>query len=136
MPTVTVTKRISADPQAIWSLLADFGNVKWIPVAGDVRVEGDGPGMRRYIGATGDSPVVERLVSIDHDARSLTYSIDENNPLPVSDYVSTVVVSGDTEATVSWTVNYEPTGPDEAARQDIDMIYGVMAGWLGEAATQ
>ena len=34
-----------------------------------------------------------------------------------------------------WTVDYDATGPDEAARGGIDAIYGVMAGWLQDAAT-
>lgn len=136
MGTVTVEKKVAADAAAVWRVLADFGDVTWIPVAGDVRVEGDGPGMRRYISGGGDEPVVEKLVSIDPDQRSLTYEIEQSNPLPVVSYVSQAVVRGDSDAIVTWTVTYEPIGSDEEIRQGIDLIYTVMAGWLQDAAAR
>ena len=130
----SVEKTVAADPAAVWKLLATFGDIHWIPAATEVRTEGEGVGMTRHI----NGAVIERLLAIDEPARTMTYAIEQGNPLPVSRYESTAVVRGGdgaSEATVTWTVDYDPTGPDEAARGGIDAIYGVMAGWLQDAAT-
>ncbi|CAM2795955.1 hypothetical protein BST27_04405 [Mycobacterium intermedium] len=137
MPTITVSKRLAAPPKAVWATLADFGNVDWIPGVSDVRVEGDGPGMRRLIGTSGGDPVIETLIWIKPEERALSYEI-ANNPMPVSRFVSVARVSdasdGAAESTVVWEVDYEPTGDDTAARDAIEAIYGLMADWIADYA--
>jgi len=137
MTTITITKEIGAPAARVWSMLADFGNVSWIPVAGEVVVEGSGPGMRRRIPGGAGTPIVERLVSIAPDERTLRYSIDENNPLPVHRYEATARVSPaeDGRATICWDVSFEPAGDEAHAKQAIVAIYDLMATWLETAAT-
>jgi hypothetical protein len=136
MPTITVSKQVVASPDTLWAILADFGNVDWIPGAGDVRVEGEGPGMRRTISGSGDVPIVETLLWINPEERALSYEIS-NNPLPVSRFVAVATVSGvdsTCESAVAWEIDYEPAGDDAAARGAIEAVYGLMAGWLEDAA--
>jgi hypothetical protein len=134
--SITIVKEVAAPAATVWALLADFGNVSWIPLAEDVVVEGSGPGMRRHIRGGGPDPVVERLVSIDPDRHTLAYSIDENNPMPVHRYEATVRVGadGDNRAVLTWDVSFEPSGDEREALIAIEGIYGMMAGWLEAAA--
>lgn len=137
MPTFTVTKRVAAPPDAVWAVLADFGNVDWIPGPSDVRVEGEGPGMRRFIAASTEKPVIETLIWIKPNERKLSYEI-ANNPMPVSRFVAvnTVLQSADAaeESVVVWDIDYEPIGDDAAARGAMESVYGLMAGWLQDFA--
>ena len=138
MASITVTKEITAPAAKVWALLADFGNVSWIPVAGDVVADGSGPGMRRHIRGAGGAPVVERLVSIAPAERMLCYSIDENNPMPVGRYEATVRVfpMNDGRTRIVWDVSFEPSGDEGEAVTVIQSIYEMMATWLETAAKE
>ncbi|MEB4212134.1 SRPBCC family protein [Mycobacterium sp. 94-17] len=136
MPRFTVTRRLTASPEAVWAVLADFGNVGWIPGPGDVRVEGEGAGMRRFIAASSEKPVIETLIWIDPDRRALSYEI-ANNPMPVSRFVVVNTVhdtESDEESSVDWDIDYSPIGNDAAAREAIEGVYGLMAGWVQDFA--
>lgn len=137
MASTTVTREIAGEAAAVWALLADFGDVSWIPLAEGVVVEGSGPGMRRTIQGPEGPPVVERLIGIESDRRTLTYSIDENNPLPVRSYEATVRVSpaGAAGSAITWDVSFAPRGDVAVAEQAIAAIYGLMATWLEAAAS-
>lgn len=129
----TVTRRVAADATRVWAKLRAFDDVSWIPGAGTVDVEGEGPGMRRHI-AAGGSRIVERLVSIDDGTRTLVYSIDENNPLPVTRYEAVATVEQDTDgSTITWAVDFD-ADDEHAATEGIEAIYDLMAGWLEDAA--
>lgn len=139
MAATTVSKRIAAPAEAVWAILADFASVDWIPVAGDVRVEGKGPGMRRIIGGSGGTPTVETLLWVKPERNALSYEITDS-PLPVSRFRAVVTVTKDGAAdagsTATWDIDYEPVGEDADARDGIDLIYGTMAGWLADAAAR
>ena len=134
--SITIVKEVAAPAAAVWALLADFGNVSWIPMAAGVVVEGSGPGMLRHIRGAGAEPVVERLVSIEPERRTLAYSIDRNNPMPVSRYEATVrlTADGDRRSVIRWDVSFDPTGQEPDAVAAIEMIYEMMAAWLETAA--
>jgi hypothetical protein len=136
MASITVTKEIAAPAAKVWALLADFGNVSWIPLAADVAVDGSGPGMRRHIRGGGSDRIIERLVSIEPGEHTLCYSIDENNPLPVHRYEATVHVSpkGDGRTVIQWDVSFEPSHDEGEAASAIGAIYDMMATWLETAA--
>ncbi len=137
MATLTVSKHIAAPAEAVWAVLADFASVGWIPGAGDVQIEGEGPGMRRIIRGGGTTPVTETLVWIDPDQQELSYEI-ANSPLPVGQFRAVVTVTSDNQAdagsTATWDVEYEPIGDGATARDGIQLIYDNMAGWLEQAA--
>ncbi|MCV7257217.1 SRPBCC family protein [Mycobacterium shimoidei] len=135
MPTMTVSKDVAASADAVWRLLADFADVRWIPVINDVEVEGEGPGMSRRIrGSTDGEPTVETLLWVLPEQRQISYRIT-NNPLPVNRFeaVVSVIGSGAGGCRVEWEVDYEPSGDDTSARESIELVYGMMADWLAAA---
>lgn len=135
---MTVSRDLAAPADAVWALLADFGDASWIALPVDVTVEGDGPGMCRKIRGSGDNadpPTVETLLWIRPEQRRLSYEIT-NNPLPVNRFATVVFVedSADGGCRIGWEVDYEPSGDNAAARESIEAVYGMMAGWLQDAA--
>lgn len=140
MAHLVITKHIDAAPATVWAIVADFGDVDWIPITGDVEVEGEGVGMRRLIHGGGSTPVAETMTTLNPDRMELGYSIADN-PLPVNrfDAVVSVRPAGDTATTVTWDVDYDPVGTDQrdqtAAQEAIEAVYGMMAGWLADASS-
>jgi len=133
MADVVLERNLAAPADRLWAVLRDFGDVSWIPPAGKVDVDGDGPGMRRHIHGSGGDPVVERLLDLDDEARTLRYCIEGDSPLPVSSYVGTVTV---TDERLRWAVTYEPVGDEAEAKTVVELMVGALAAWLEEAAQQ
>jgi len=139
MARIVVTKELDAEAAAVWKLLANFGDVSWIPVADRVDVDGDGVGMRRLIHGAGEHPVIETLTYLNPDRMEVGYSIT-NNPLPVSRFDAVVAVHPKPPGSgIKWEVDYEPLGSTDAdaqaARDAVEAVYEMMAGWLADAAT-
>jgi hypothetical protein len=136
MAEVQIERAVQAPATNVWEVLRDFGDISWIPPAGHVDVEGEGPGMRRLIHGSGDGPPVsERLVSVDEDTQTIVYVIDENNPLPTSGYRGTVTISGegDTSA-IRWVASFEPAGDADEASAVVELMLTALSQWLAEAA--
>ena len=132
MAETTVVRTIERDPDAVWGVLAAFDEVAWIPVDG-VTVEGDGIGTRRFLPNADGPPIIEQLDAIDHDARVLRYSI-ENNPIPTSEYRVVCSVRPDGGgATLEWTVTFETSADETEVAAMIDGAYSMLAGWLADA---
>ena len=84
-------------------------------------IDGEGVGTVRKI-TTGGGQVIERLDVYDSDALVFGYSIlNDDNPLPVSNYSARVEITADGEdkCTVNWQGNFEPKGTDEAKASDV-----------------
>lgn len=136
MPHIAVVKEVGAPAWRIWELLADFADVSWIPVAGQVDIDGDGVGMRRSIHGTGDQPVVETLTHVDNRRWEIGYTV-AGSPLPVDRFEALVTVQEGEhphDAVLAWHVDFDPQGPQEAAQEAIEAVYTMMAGWLADAA--
>ncbi|WP_299577197.1 SRPBCC family protein [uncultured Williamsia sp.] len=131
MPTHTVSVSIPTPAETVWSTLADFADVSWIPLAGDVRVEGSGPGMQRFIGGSGSTPVVETLTALEPDRRTISYDV-ANNPLGCERFHVTATVAGDVDTTATFVVDFSATADDEKAVADVEAIYSMIAGWLAD----
>ena len=78
---------VNVSAEALYEFLADFGSVSWMQGVTKVEVEGQGPGMARSIYAGGTECVVEVLESLEPTERRVGYTITQNNPLPVADYL-------------------------------------------------
>ena len=131
MTTVTVEQDLNAPAQAVWEALSDFGGIKVGGPITSFETEGEGVGMVRTIGM-GGGLVVERLDNHDAQALTFTYSIiNEDAPLPVSDYSATVTVTatGDNSCHVNWSGSFDAKGDEAAAVQIVEGIYkGGIAG--------
>jgi hypothetical protein len=73
---------------------------------------------------------VERLDALDHDAKSITYSILEAGPLPVRNYQATMQLapSGESATTLTWFSDFEPEGVSE--EDAIKAVKGVYDGGI------
>lgn len=137
MGSVKVEAEFDAPAEEVWSLLRDFGDLGWMPGPPQLTTEGEGEGMLRRI-AMGPKQIVERLDARDDEARTLSYAILENNPLPVDDYRATMKVSesGDGCA-LEWSCSYRPLGLSEGdAEKAVEGFYGTMIGWIRDAVAK
>jgi len=132
MASVKVTDRIGAGADSVWGLLRDFGGIKkFSTTIESCTVEGEGVGAVRTITMPGGLQLQERLESFDDAGRTLQYAIIGENPLPFTDYLSTIRLSEDGDGTsVEWSSTFEPKGiPEEQAGKIIEGIYtGGIAG--------
>ena len=133
MSRVVVSAEFDVAGERLWELIADFGNVDWIPGMGAVRVDGEGPGMTRYLPA-GKVEIHERLESVDGERRTLVYTIPENIPFPVTGYRATMQVDDvGNGSRLTWSCTYEPVGVGESeAQQTVKGLYEMMIGWIRE----
>jgi hypothetical protein len=132
MATARVTRALDVPADALWKLVAAFGDTSWMPAGAQVTVHGSGPGMERRIAAGENKVIRERLEFADAASRTVVYTIPQNVPFPVKDYRATMRVRAQgTGSELDWSVTFEPVGASEAdARKAIEGMYGVMIGWI------
>jgi hypothetical protein len=136
MARVTVKENLAFPAGKVWGLISDFGNVSWFQGLTKSEVRGTGPGMVRVMYAGDNPPIHERLESLDAKRRTLSYTIPENIPFPVSDYRATMTVreSGPGACELEWSCELTPKGiPDAQAVAMLDGMYKTMIGWLRDA---
>jgi hypothetical protein len=131
MGRAAVTRTLETSAGDLWRLVRDFGDVRWIPGGGSAKVEGSGPGMTRTFQGP-DRTILERLESVDEKNRTITYTIPQGVPFPVTGYRATMRVTDDGGgARLDWSCEFTPQGvPEAQARQAIEGMYGVMIGWI------
>ena len=128
MGEYTVEEEVGVGADRLWEVIADFGNVPWIPGVSQVEVEGEGPGMVRIM----DGQVREQLETLDPATRTLTYTIP-GLPLPMQNYHSTMRVqpAGEGRCRLAWTCRADPDGASEAEVEQI--ITGLYRSMIGRA---
>lgn len=125
MAEVRLETGLGASADEVWTFISDFGgSIEALGVP--VTTEGpEGVGQLRSI-SMGGEPTVERLESLDAEARTLSYSI-VSGPIPVQDYLATMQVTedGDGRSTLTWTARFEPAGmPEDDAKNVVNMVLG------------
>lgn len=136
MARVVVKESLAFPAGRVWELISDFGNVSWFQGLAKSEVRGHGPGMVRLMYAGDNPPIHERLESVDEKGRSLTYTIPENIPFPVSDYRATMKVreTGPAACELEWSCDLTPKGiPEAQAVAMLEGMYKTMIGWLRAA---
>jgi len=136
MARVSVKESLAFPAEKVWGLISDFGNVSWFQGLAKSEVRGTGPGMVRLMYAGDNPPIHERLEALDAKGRTLTYTIPENIPFPVSDYRATMKVSesGPGRCELEWSCELTPKGiPDAQAVAMLEGMYKTMIGWLRES---
>ena len=119
----TYKATLSAFMETSWKKVGDFcGIASWHPAI--EKCELSEGGKIRTLSLKGGGTIVERLVNRDDNAHSYTYEI-VCGPLPVTDYVSTIKVTGDgSGSSIVWTGTYKPKGVSDAdAQKTIDGVY-------------
>ncbi len=133
MAKVTVSEDIKASAADVWKALSDFGGIKVGGPITSFETKGSGVGMVRTIGMGGGT-VVERLDKHDAKAMVFAYSIiNDDCPLPVSGYASTVKITdkGAAGCHVDWTGTFEPKGASEAEAAKV--VEGIYRGGIARA---
>jgi hypothetical protein len=140
MPRPYSSGVVPASADEVWGTMRDFnGMPSWHPAIAESSLDSGGSGTE--VGAVrrltlGDGGVVvERLVSLDDNARSCTYQILES-PFAVRRYISTfrvVPVTDTGHAFVEWWSEYDSEAADEE-QLDATFADGVYGG--GIAALQ
>ena len=137
MAEINVTRTLEAGTDELWAVVRAFDDTRWMPGGEDAEIRGEGIGqVRIFQGPNG--AIHEHLEAVDDDARSLTYTIPQGIPFPVTGYRSTMVVSDDGgRGRLSWTCEFEPDGVSEAeASKTLETMYGVMIGWIDDLLKQ
>ncbi|NQU38595.1 MAG: SRPBCC family protein [Lentisphaerae bacterium] len=126
---------LNASSEQVWETIKDFHDMSW--AAGVItnlekigEKDGRTPGAKRIL----NELFHETLLSIDHEAKGLTYSIDDG-PGPVArdavkNYVGTVSVrpvTNDNTTFVEWVSTYE-SADDTAVGEFCGPIYNALLG--------
>jgi carbon monoxide dehydrogenase subunit G len=103
MARATAELTMTATPDAVWAVVRDYhGLAGWMPGIDESVAEGDD----RVLSMMGMT-IRERMVSLDEDARSLTYSIVDG--APVESHEATITVHpADGGSRVTWDVTATP----------------------------
>lgn len=130
MAEARISRALDTTPEALWRCVRAFGDLRWLPGDTNVTIRGEGVGQVRVIERPWGT-VHERLTSLDDATRTLTYTVDEGMPLPVTDYEATIVVSDDAgKGRLTWACRFEPDdgmSEDEIA-EDLQTRYGAAIG--------
>jgi hypothetical protein len=104
---------INAPANTVWRAISNFHELGWAPnVVTGVEVVGDRPGTEPGAGRVLNGVFHETLQTLDSDAMTFTYSIDQGPP-PLLDgdynnYIGKVVVEDKGDSTrVEWTSSWE-----------------------------
>lgn len=113
--SVSKKLEIAAAPDKVWAAIGGFCDIgSWLTIVVKCEMtEAAGKKVRTL--TTGDGGVlVESLERWDDATMSYTYRI-QSSPLPMENYVSTIRVSGNGQAsTVTWSSSFDPKGAPEA----------------------
>ena len=120
MPSITVTSHVNATPDSVWKTIGDPSAISsWHPAIASSPVDGD---VRLCTLADG-AQIHEKILDVDADGRSYTYTITES-PLPLTDYKSTIRVSEEgSGSVVEWSTDFEPAGAP--AEEVVGLLTGV-----------
>ncbi|GAA3954743.1 SRPBCC family protein [Gordonia caeni] len=124
MATVSVEKDFPAAAEVVWSALERTGDVAdWIPSLRKSWMEGD----VRHVEFADGSPARERIVALDGDRRTYTYTYVDG-PLPLERYESTVRVhpAGEGACRVTWSADFAAGSPavEQELAVSIEGMYG------------
>ena len=88
-----ITKKINVTSAAAWDAISKIGRLDiWFPILDTCRVEGTGPGARRYMTiANNGGEIQDVIMEIDHAGKRLVY-VRPVSPFPVLQYQGTVEV--------------------------------------------
>ncbi len=125
---VVESVEINATPDAVWNIIKDFGDAKWIPaVASSKSNNGSEKGAVREVSLKKGGVVKEELKDLDAATHTLKYRVHEEPDcavFPVNNYSATVAVTAaGAGSKVEWTSaayrcftpNNPPPGQDEKA---------------------
>lgn len=111
MKQVSITQRVDASPDQIWNILrTGTGLEKWLPIIATCKLEGSGAGAKRTCTTFDGKLLKETIMSVDENNREFKYRIDEQDMMPLKNYVGTVsVLERNGQTDVSWSTQFDLT---------------------------
>jgi uncharacterized protein YndB with AHSA1/START domain len=111
MKTVCINQKVNVSPEKVWQILRTGTNLeRWLPIIATCKLEGQGAGAKR-ICTTGDGKVLkETILLVDDPNRIFKYKIDEQDMMPLKNYIGTIAVlerNGNTD--VNWSTEFDMT---------------------------
>jgi len=123
MTKVSMSTNLNASADQVWSMIGKFNALPdWHPSV--EKSELTEAGQTRKLSLVGGGTMIEKLETIDDNARTYTYSITDS-PIPVANYSATIKVTGSGgNSTVEWSSEFDPASgasPEDAMKmvQDI-----------------
>jgi len=132
---VSIERDYDVPAEAVWTMLADFGDISWIPGIENVVLEGRGVGMVRHVTAPGLPELHERMDALDPERMILDYSVPQVAYIQVKDYTARARVEalGEERCRLHWSCRAEPDGIDEAqATANTRAFYEMIVSWVGD----
>jgi hypothetical protein len=138
MASALARKTVDVPADAVWKLIASFGDTSWMPAGTQATIVGSGVGMERRIAIGPDKSIHERLLALDPAARTLRYAIPVNVPFPVTNYTATVrVTPSGAGCELEWSASYEcAADAAPAIEKQVQGMYGMMIDWVAARAKQ
>jgi len=132
MAHVSMSTELNTSAEEVWKVISDFnGLTKFISAIVDSTTKGQGVGAVRTLTLENGTQIVERLESLDEQARKLSYSI-VSSPLLLKDYLAemNLLALGDSQCKLIWSSAFQPNGVSESEVKNIlEGIY--TAGFAG-----
>ena len=118
MTQIQETITIDADPERVWAVAGDIGNIAdWVPALASSTVDGD----QRSCTTVDGAGLTERIVERDDAERYDVYEITDS-PMPLNSYRSVLSVQAhDGHSHVAWSADIEPA--DDAAAAELEQTY-------------
>lgn len=128
MQIVSIKKCLAASATSVWKIVCEGDGIdRWLPAIASCRLEGTGPGARRFCTTGQGQQLEETIEAVDHTNRIFQYRIDRQDMMPTTNVRGTLCVSADGagQAEVLWFVNYDLLDPSasDAVRAGILELY-------------
>lgn len=108
--TITINVRVDA----LWEAVSAFGAIElYLPKIVSCQASGDGPGALRTLTSPDGGVIVERLESLNHADRRLTFSLLTDTPFHNCLTTLHTYPIGSSQSALEWTVSFEPDGLPE-----------------------
>jgi len=125
MTKVSMTQDLGVSADDLWKVIGGFNALPdWHPAVANSELENEGQDRRLSLadGAT----LLEKLVQLDDDAHTYSYTIEES-PLPVRDYTATIKVhERDAGCTLQWSSEFQADGAPES--DAVAIVQGIYQG--------
>lgn len=123
MAKVSVSTDLNVSADQVWKMIGGFNALPdWHPAVDESELTQEG--QTRTLSLAGGGTIVEKLEKVDDGARTYTYSIVDS-PLPLTNYVSTIRVSGEGDSsTIEWSSQFNADGvPEPDAMSAVQDFY-------------
>jgi uncharacterized protein YndB with AHSA1/START domain len=111
MKRVSITQKVDVSPEKVWEILRTGTDLeKWLPIITSCKLEGTGAGAKRTCTTADGNVLKETILLVDDPNRIFKYRIDEQEMMPLRNYVGTVTVlerKGNTD--VNWSTEFDMT---------------------------